>query len=279
MKRLLLIPAIVAALAGCTSQPSVAAEALSHPHMVVHKTDPYAAPENTLPGIDAAKADGGDTVEMDVRFSKSGYPVMMHDATLDRTTDCIGPVVDQWASTIKECNAADYSPWETDPAYDSVTVPYAWDAFKRAVADNLSIVLHVKAAPPDGTAWGYISHYIDYFNWGSRTVIMTDPDILKVLHSYSPDLSYVAIEWPSNVSNGEAIRTGEYLKGLGASGYAFQWKGITSADVAYWHSYGLKVYTWTTDVNSEDVSTNWAKVNGVDYLITNHPETYLSWAN
>jgi glycerophosphoryl diester phosphodiesterase len=50
------------------------------------------APENTLPAITTAVALGADYVEIDIRTTKDGQFVLMHDATVDRTTDGTGRV-------------------------------------------------------------------------------------------------------------------------------------------------------------------------------------------
>ncbi|MFH8990409.1 glycerophosphodiester phosphodiesterase family protein [Streptomyces sp. NPDC017940] len=52
------------------------------------------APENSLPAIEAAFADGAEIVEVDVQLTKDGVPVLMHDDTLERTTDGTGRVAD-----------------------------------------------------------------------------------------------------------------------------------------------------------------------------------------
>lgn len=47
-------------------------------------------PENSLPGITEAIADGAEIVEIDVRLTADGVPVLMHDETVDRTTNGTG---------------------------------------------------------------------------------------------------------------------------------------------------------------------------------------------
>ncbi|MFE7354708.1 glycerophosphodiester phosphodiesterase [Streptomyces sp. NPDC057543] len=51
---------------------------------VAHRGDPYRVRENTLPSIRSALAQGADAVEIDVRVTRDGVPVLLHDATLDR---------------------------------------------------------------------------------------------------------------------------------------------------------------------------------------------------
>ncbi|WP_371483519.1 glycerophosphodiester phosphodiesterase [Kitasatospora sp. NBC_00315] len=51
---------------------------------VAHRGDPYRYRENTLPSIGSALAAGADAVEVDVRLTRDGVPVLLHDATLER---------------------------------------------------------------------------------------------------------------------------------------------------------------------------------------------------
>jgi glycerophosphoryl diester phosphodiesterase len=56
------------------------------PYVISHRTNEGDSPENTLLGIERAVADGCDAVEVDVRATRDGALVLMHDATLERTT-------------------------------------------------------------------------------------------------------------------------------------------------------------------------------------------------
>ncbi|MFF2330515.1 MULTISPECIES: glycerophosphodiester phosphodiesterase [unclassified Streptomyces] len=51
---------------------------------VAHRGDPYRVRENTLPSIRSALERGADAVEIDVRVTRDGVPVLLHDATLER---------------------------------------------------------------------------------------------------------------------------------------------------------------------------------------------------
>lgn len=56
------------------------------PIVIAHRTCPRDAPENSLAGIEIAAALGADAVEVDVRRSSDGVPVLLHDRRLLRTT-------------------------------------------------------------------------------------------------------------------------------------------------------------------------------------------------
>jgi glycerophosphoryl diester phosphodiesterase len=62
------------------------------PLVIAHAACKGHAPENTLAGIAAALKLGADGIEIDVQASADGIPVLMHDATVDRTTDGSGGV-------------------------------------------------------------------------------------------------------------------------------------------------------------------------------------------
>src|SRR5688572_13931098 len=57
------------------------------PLVIAHRGYSMIAPENTLASFDFALNAGADLVELDYHHSKDGIPVVLHDYTLDRTTD------------------------------------------------------------------------------------------------------------------------------------------------------------------------------------------------
>jgi glycerophosphoryl diester phosphodiesterase len=62
--------------------------------VIAHRGDHTVAPENSSMSIQNAIKDGADYVELDIRTTKDGQLVLMHDATVDRMTNGIGKVRD-----------------------------------------------------------------------------------------------------------------------------------------------------------------------------------------
>ncbi len=60
--------------------------------MFAHRGGAKLAPENTVPALDNGMTLGADGLEIDVQLSADGIPVVIHDKTLERTTDRTGPV-------------------------------------------------------------------------------------------------------------------------------------------------------------------------------------------
>jgi glycerophosphoryl diester phosphodiesterase len=79
------------------------------PYVIAHRGISAKAPENTLASFElAAKTDGIDMIELDVRTSKDNIPVVIHDRTLQRTSTGNGPVRNY---SIEEIKCFDAGSW------------------------------------------------------------------------------------------------------------------------------------------------------------------------
>lgn len=259
----------LAAIPGC-AQPAQAAT--SCPKVTAHRTAMDDAPENTVAGIIATAALGASSVELDVQWSSSGFPVLMHDADVSRTTNGTGTPASLGLGALTALLAQDYAPWKTNPAFADVHVPYGWEFMAAAVDGGLDVLVDVHATP---TALGMdkLAHYIDLFGWRGRTLVMGSEAQVTAMRAWEPGLRYALVEY----NPAATIRRGESLVGLGVEAYAVPARDISPAAVTYWHSYGLQVLTWTSDTPAIDVPATWQRVAGagVDALITNRPADAL----
>lgn len=73
--------------------------------LVAHRGFSAIAPENTLSAFDAALQNGANAIEFDVHLSADGIPVIIHDATVERTTDGSGNVRDRTLAQLKQLDA------------------------------------------------------------------------------------------------------------------------------------------------------------------------------
>jgi glycerophosphoryl diester phosphodiesterase len=80
--------------------------------IIGHRGAPHVAPENTLAAFRAAIAAGADGVELDVQASRDGVPMVIHDPTLERTTDGHGLV---GAASAAELAALEAGAWFQPP--------------------------------------------------------------------------------------------------------------------------------------------------------------------
>lgn len=94
--------------------------------VAAHRGDWRNAAENSLQAIDMAIEMGVDIVEIDIAVTSDGIPVLMHDKTLDRTTDCSGHVKSLSFKQLENCKLKD--------GIDDVTsspIPTLEEALKR----------------------------------------------------------------------------------------------------------------------------------------------------
>lgn len=107
---------VLALLAGAAASPLVAAGAHADDatlvcptgkvEVIAHRGFAQMAPENTLAAFSQALDLGYHSLEFDLRLTKDGVPVVLHDATLERTTDGTGAVADLVLADITGLNAA-----------------------------------------------------------------------------------------------------------------------------------------------------------------------------
>jgi len=73
--------------------------------VIAHRGASHRAPENTLEAFQCAIDDGADALELDVHLSRDGVPVVIHDPSLDRTTDRTGTISTLTWAEIQHANA------------------------------------------------------------------------------------------------------------------------------------------------------------------------------
>ena len=103
-------------------------------------------PENTLPAMEKAVAYGADLIEFDLRLTKDGVPVLLHDRTIDRTSDGKGEPGDYTLSELKKFNFSYFrSIWGERlafPSYAGLEIPAFEEvlaSFSRKVCMNIQV--------------------------------------------------------------------------------------------------------------------------------------------
>ena len=115
------------------------------PQVIGHRGAAGYAPENTIAAFQKGFELGANWVETDVKATKDGAYVLMHDATVDRTTNGTGPVTHL---SIKEIKDLDAGSW-FDTQYEGLQVPLleellAWAKDKVGVCLDLHPSLTLK---------------------------------------------------------------------------------------------------------------------------------------
>ncbi len=108
-----------------------------------HRGDVESAPENTIPALVAAVAKGAHQIEFDVALTSDGHLILMHDLTVDRTTDGTGKPGDL---TFAQIRALDAGSW-FDAEYAGTQVPTLEEAL-NAIPAAVQCNVHLKGGAP-----------------------------------------------------------------------------------------------------------------------------------
>jgi glycerophosphoryl diester phosphodiesterase len=106
---------------------------------IAHRGASAVAPENTLAAFEKAEALGADGVELDVRLCANGVPVVIHDASVDRTTDGSGQVADMTLTQLKELDAGSWF----GPAFSEEPIPTVMETLET-VGGRLLLNIELK---------------------------------------------------------------------------------------------------------------------------------------
>jgi len=116
--------------------------------IIAHRGHKVGAPEQTMAAFRLAAELGASMLEVDLRFTRDGVPVLLHDPLLDRTTSGSGPVAAMdWA----DVGRLDAGSW-FDPKFADERVPRLDDLFELADEMNLALCIEAKGEAGDENA-------------------------------------------------------------------------------------------------------------------------------
>ena len=128
------------------------------PEVQAHRGGPVLAgvptfPEESMAAFRNAAQDLHVTLELDTKLTADGVPVVIHDATLDRTTNCEGLVADRTLAELSPCEAdvlgAPGNDLPTAPAPDPQPIATLAEVLAFAWAEAITVNLEIKNYPTD----------------------------------------------------------------------------------------------------------------------------------
>ncbi|MBN1658911.1 MAG: glycerophosphodiester phosphodiesterase [Anaerolineae bacterium] len=237
---------------------------LDRPLNFAHRGASYEAPANTLPAFLLAAEMGADGIEFDVQLSKDGEVVVIHDFTLDATTNGSGPVAEH---TLAELKMLDAGGW-FDPDFAGQQIPTLQEVIDT-VGDCLLFNVEIKAAGLRDTGLveavvrlieenGLLERVVvSSFNPASLWRVRRQNPAIPIGLLYAPDMPPVLRHaWLHHLVRPDAMHP--------------YYATVSPAYVQWARKLGYRVNTWTVD----DPGDMWRLVRmGVDVVITNRPET------
>ncbi|GAB2817621.1 hydrolase [Actinocorallia aurea] len=238
--------------------------------VIAHRGAAAYAPENTVAAIQEAGLRGADLVEVDVRQTKDGRLVVLHDAGLTRTTDARRkfPKRKSWKVrdlTFAQVRTLDAGRW-FGTVFRGQKVPTLAEALKAARSARLGIILELKdpsAYPGMTTRVAQMLKADPYWSTGGRALVQSfDFDAVREANGRLPDGVRTGVL--GSPSFADMLRARFYADVLhvpkGSAGAAY---------VAQAHNALYKVYAYTANDAS---SARRLADSGVDGITTDRPD-------
>lgn len=197
-KRFAIAAAVAAMSATVLAGPNASA---SHGggETIAHRGGTYNTPESTIAAFASALHEKVDGIEFDVQFTGDGVPVVMHDPTVNRTTNCSGSVSNFTWDRLRRCDAGSWF----DSSFRGERVPSLHEAlsFIEKRSSTAVVFVHVKA--PNLRAGKRIMGEIHAHKLGHRVTVMASSheDLKTMKRAGASRLGYVFSNpsgWSSN---------------------------------------------------------------------------------
>ena len=240
-----------------TTEPRRTAEHRS-PLLIAHRTAMGLRPENTIVGIEAAIASGVDGVEIDVRATRDGVVVLMHDASLARTT---GDPRDVEAVTLDELRALRV----LDPHGDVGPQPVPTFAEALQATATTHLVIEVKQTGIEDLVARAVR---DADALGRCSLCAFDAGVCAASAAVMPEVPVSLLAAP----NRDAAEVLAEAADLGLAGVSLHYSMVDEQLVRDAHDAGLSVATWTVNDVAEAARLHTA---GVDLLCGDYPASLV----
>ena len=269
----LLVVAVLTAVPAFVPAAAIAAEPLGPALTIAHRGASGHAPEHTFAAYDLAIRMGAHYIEQDLQQTSDGHLVVMHDTTLDRTTDCTGPVANVTLAELRQCDAGSWF----GPEFTGQRVPTLDEVFARygrkanyyietkspesADAMEERLVAALRAHDLLGVARDRWQVLVQSFS----------PASLVKMHDLEPGLPLVQLftgPQPSVLVQAQLPTVAQYAVGVGPSSASVD---APLTDAA--HDECLAVHPYTVNT-SPDLAAQLAF--GVDGVFTNFPDRLVA---
>ncbi len=224
------------------------------PKVAHHRGAGRYAPENTLPALEKSVRLGADFVEFDVRTTRDGMFVLLHDGTLNRTTGGRGPVRDR---TGAEIAALDAGAWFGRP-FQGTKVP-GLDEFLLAAGRRVELYVNAKDIAPKALAEILSKHGLV-----ERAVVYQGVEYLEELRRVDPRIRRMPpLRDPARV---DAI-----VERVHPYAFDTQWSILSKELIDRCHARGVQVFSDALGAHESIEHYRRAIRDGIDVIQTDYP--------
>jgi glycerophosphoryl diester phosphodiesterase len=217
---------------------------------------------NTLSSFELAADMGADGIELDVHRSKDGELVIVHDFTVDNTTDGEGAVSEM---TLAELKSLDAGSW-FDVKFKGAQIPTLDEVFD-AVGRKLFINIEIKSLPPlDNGLEELVANKIADHGLAERVIVSSfNPIAISRFRQIAPQVATGYLTSPESAS----LVTPEMLDGLTYEALHPYFELVDADYVATAKKGGYRINTWTVNDPAQAIALCDL---GVDGIITDYPD-------
>ena len=229
---------------------------------IAHRGFSAAYPENTLLSFRKALALGVTQLELDLQLSFDGHLIVMHDGSVDRTTNGSGNVSDLNLSEIKELDTGSW----VGPEFEGLKVPTYQEVLTELDGEP-TLVTELKFAGNDGIR--PVLEMVENEGATNQVVISSfDLDKLTVVRQLAPDMPTTALLKTDDASARERV---DRVLALGADTIGPRCSDTTQELVDVAHEAGLRVRAWGLGRDQGEEMTRLLDL-GVDGMTTDCPD-------
>lgn len=232
------------------------------PLLVAHRGWRAHVPEQTMASFEAAIAHGAEMIEADALLTRDGRLALMHDISVDRTTDGRGLVADL---TWREIAVLDAGSWFAT-VFAGLRVPRAEDLLALARESGISVCLEAKGATTAERTRVALALATLVAKRGARDwafVSSFDHEALQAARRAVDGLLLAPERLPEHGQQA-AVETRRQAVELGAPVIQHRWELIDAEVVETLHDQGIAIWAWNTN---DEESVHAALRLGVDGVI------------
>lgn len=235
--------------------------------IIAHRGNSWLAPQNTIAAFDAARRSGAHAIELDIQPLAGGTAAVIHDDTVDSTTNGTGAVDTFTPKTLKTLDAGSWF----SPAFAGERVPLFSEVLEFiSLPDAPSILLEVKGVW-EKEPLARVLRSIQESGFGDRFIVQSfEIKTVALAGEIAPGLTR---EWLIDTWRDDAIDVAYDLhaSGVNPNGNIL----LEHPDfVDEMHGAGLRVSVWTLN---EPHQWSAARTLGVDAIITDRPAKLAGW--
>nr|WP_285846000.1 glycerophosphodiester phosphodiesterase family protein [Bacillus safensis] len=238
---------------------------MEHVYIIAHRGSSSAAPENTFAAFDLAVQQGADYIELDVQLTMDQHVAVIHDVTVDRTTNGSGLVKSYTLDQLKKLDAGSWF----DSQYANERIPTLQEILER-YSQRVGILIEIKHPKQQIGVEKAVVDIINRFAYSRHIMVQSfDANALQRVKAYAPSLRTAFIIKPSAFKLTKR-KLAEY------SSFA-DCLNMKKTMINRWlidriHSFGMDVFIWTV---KDQKTADRMKTYPIDGVVTDHPPFFL----